>query len=126
LSDADQPVLNGSVEAFLTSGAASRFFFVCLSPRGRLDLSQLDETRIHLWTTDRLAAASVAHGLASKLSELTGAAASGSLTPCRQGLANPYRFTLGLLLGCAPAIQAPPLRQQRKPIRSRRASIRRS
>ena len=68
-SAADQAILNASVDAFLTSGAASRFFFVCHSPRGRLDLSHVDEARIHLWTTDRLAAAAVDHGLTEWLIE---------------------------------------------------------
>ena len=68
-SAADQAVLNASVHAFLTSGEASRFFFVCHSPRGRLDLSQVDETRIHLWTIEKLAAAAVDHGLTDWLIE---------------------------------------------------------
>nr|MBA3526737.1 restriction endonuclease [Sphingomonas sp.] len=62
-SAADQSVLDASVEAFLESGNASRFFFVCHSPRGRLNPSQVDDTRVQLWTTDRLAAAAVDHGL---------------------------------------------------------------
>lgn len=55
--------------AFLESGSASRFFFVCHSPRGTLDLPQVDDTRVHLWTTDRLVAAAVDHGLIDWLIE---------------------------------------------------------
>ncbi len=68
-SAADQSVLDASVQAFLESGSASRFFFVCHSPRGRLNPSQVDDTRVQLWTTDRLAAAAVDHGLTEWLIE---------------------------------------------------------
>ncbi len=70
-SAADQAVLNASVNAFLQSASASRFFFVCHSPHGRLDLSHVDQARIHLWEIDRLAAAAVDHGVTDWLIERT-------------------------------------------------------
>jgi hypothetical protein len=68
-SAANQAVLDASVAAFLASGVATRFFFVCHSPRGTLGLSHVDDSRLQVWTNDRLAEAAVDHGLTDWLIE---------------------------------------------------------
>jgi len=71
-SSADQRTLDANIAAFEASGAATRFFFVCHSPRGSLTLPQGSADRIDLWTTDKLAATAVDHGLTDWLIEKTG------------------------------------------------------
>jgi hypothetical protein len=71
-SAADQRVLDKCVEAFETSAQASRFFFVCHSPRGNLSLAPSEARRVHLWTSATLAAAVVDQGLTNWLIERGG------------------------------------------------------
>ncbi len=68
-SAADQRTLETNIAAFEASGLASRFFFVCHSPRGSLSLPPAYADRVHLWTLDKLAAKAVDHGLTDWLIE---------------------------------------------------------
>ncbi|MDT9597927.1 restriction endonuclease, partial [Sphingosinicella rhizophila] len=67
-SAADQKVLNASVCAFEADDSASRFFFVCHSPRSELIVPET-EAPVHLWTVTDLAAAAVDQGLTNWLLE---------------------------------------------------------
>lgn len=71
-SAADQRVLDNCVAAFEASGQASRFFFVCHSPRGSLSLAPGEARPVHLWTSDTLAGAAVDQGLTTWLMERVG------------------------------------------------------
>ena len=71
-SAADQRTLDANIAAFEVSGTASRFFFVCHSPRGTLTLPTDSADRIHLWTMDKLAVTAVDHGLTGWLIEKAG------------------------------------------------------
>ncbi len=68
-SAADQRTFDANIAAFEASGAASRFFFVCHSPRGSLSLPAGSGDRVHLWTLDKLAETAVDHGLTDWLIE---------------------------------------------------------
>jgi len=68
-SAADQRTFDANIASFEASGAASRFFFVCHSPRGPLTLPPGSGDRVHLWTLDKLAATAVDHGLTDWLIE---------------------------------------------------------
>jgi len=71
-SAADQRTFDANIASFEASGAASRFFFVCHSPRGSLTLPPASANRVHLWTLDKLAATAVDHGLTDWLIEKAG------------------------------------------------------
>jgi hypothetical protein len=62
-SAADQATFNQSVAAFAQSGAASRFFFACHTPRGPLRLPLEASDRVHLWADVELATRAVDAGL---------------------------------------------------------------
>ncbi len=68
-SAADQRTFDANIASFEASGAASRFFFVCHSPRGSLTLPPASANRVHLWTLDKLATKAVDHGLTDWLIE---------------------------------------------------------
>lgn len=68
-SAADQGVLNACVAAFEANKSASRFFFVCHSPRSALSVVASGEGPVDLWTIERLAAAAVDQGLTDWLIE---------------------------------------------------------
>ena len=68
-SAADQSVLNACVAAFEANRSASRFFFVCHSPRSALSVIASGARPVDLWTIERLAAAAVDQGLSDWLIE---------------------------------------------------------
>ena len=68
-SAADQAVLNACVAAFEADASASRFFFVCHSPRSALEALTTGDQPVHLWTIEKLASAAVDQGLTSWLIE---------------------------------------------------------
>ncbi len=68
-SAADQSVLNACVSAFEANTPASRFFFVCHSPRSALSASTSGDRPVHLWTMEHLASAAVDQGLTDWLIE---------------------------------------------------------
>ncbi len=68
-SSADQSVLNVCVAAFEANASASRFFFVCHSPRSALSVATGGDRPVHLWTIQHLASAAVDQGLTDWLIE---------------------------------------------------------
>jgi hypothetical protein len=68
-SAADQSVLNACEAAFEANTSASRFFFVCHSPRGELRATTSGDRPVHLWTIEQLASAAVDQGLTDWLIE---------------------------------------------------------
>lgn len=68
-SAADQGVLNACIAAFEANASASRFFFVCHSPRSALSISDIGDRPVHLWTIQHLAFAAVDQGLTDWLIE---------------------------------------------------------
>ncbi len=68
-SAADQSVLNACVSAFEANASASRFFFVCHSPRSALSPSTSGDRPVDVWTIERLASAAVDQGLTDWLIE---------------------------------------------------------
>jgi len=68
-SAADQSVLNACVAAFEANASASRFFFVCHSPRSALSPSTSGDRPVDVWTIERLASAAVDQGLTDWLIE---------------------------------------------------------
>ena len=68
-SAADQSVLNAYVSAFEADASASRFFFVCHSPRSALSPSISGDRPVDVWTIEHLASAAVDQGLTDWLIE---------------------------------------------------------
>ncbi len=68
-SAADQSVLNACVAVFEASASASRFFFVCHSPRSALTAPADSDRRVYLWAMEQLASAAVDQGLVDWLIE---------------------------------------------------------
>jgi hypothetical protein len=68
-SAADQSVLNACVSAFEANTSASRFFFVCHSPRSALSATTSGNRPVDVWTIEQLASAAVDQGLTDWLIE---------------------------------------------------------
>lgn len=68
-SSADQSVLDTCVAAFEANASASRFFFVCHSPRTAMSPSTDGDRPVDVWTIQHLASAAVDQGLTDWLIE---------------------------------------------------------
>jgi hypothetical protein len=71
-SAADQATFDRSVADFTKSGAATRFFFACHTPRGSLRLPPEASDRVHLWADVELATGAVDAGLVGWLIDRAG------------------------------------------------------
>jgi hypothetical protein len=68
-SKANQADLNDYLGRFRREGSSDRFFFICHSAAGSLNLPS--EARLHLWTAERVADAAIDIGLFNWLMERT-------------------------------------------------------